>query len=277
MAVLIGLLVAASYGSGDFLGGLASRHASTLRVLLFAQITAFLGAVVIAFSVGDSVTVDAIALGIGAGLLNVTGLGCLYQGLAVGQIGQVAPVASVIGAILPVSWGLATGERPSSLALAGAGLAIVAAAVICMERGEPSGPRAGKARTLAIGAGVGFGTSFILLAYASKHPGFWPVLSARAAAVIAVGVAVTIFGSPRSSSNRSRRLAVAAGLLDVSGTALVLVAVRTGLAAIVAPVASLTPAFTVMLAWWALRERATKTQMVGLVIVLVGLVLIAVD
>ena len=121
MAVLIGLLVAASYGSGDFLGGLASRQAGTLRVLLFAQITAFLGAVVIAFSVGDSVTVDAIALGIGAGLLNVTGLGCLYQGLAVGQIGQVAPVASVIGAILPVSWGLATGERPSSLALAGAG------------------------------------------------------------------------------------------------------------------------------------------------------------
>jgi hypothetical protein len=73
VAVLIGLLVAASYGSGDFLGGLASRQASTLRVLLFAQITAFLGAVVIAFSVGDSVTVDAIALGIGAGLLNVTG------------------------------------------------------------------------------------------------------------------------------------------------------------------------------------------------------------
>ena len=42
--------------------------------------------------------------------------------------------------------------------------------------------------------------------------------------------------------------ALAAGLLDVSGTALLLVAVRTGLTAIVAPVASLTPAYTVMLA-----------------------------
>lgn len=245
-------------------------------MLLIAQITALAGAVVVAVSVGDPIALTAIFLGVGAGLLNVTGLGCLYQGLAIGQIGQVAPVAAVIGAILPVSWGLATGERPSGLSLAGAGLAIVAAAVICMERTEQPAVGARRALPLAVGAGVGFGTSFILLAYASRHPGFWPVLSARAAAVIAVGGAVAIFGSPRLTSNRPLRLAVIAGLLDVSGTALLLAAVRTGLTAVVAPVANLTPAFTVMLAWWVLRERATRTQLAGLVLALIGLIFITV-
>ena len=276
VAVLIGLFVAASFGSGDFLGGLASRHGSMLRVLWIVQVTGLIAATVVAVSVGDPISANAIALGAGAGLLNVTGLGCLYQGLAIGQIGQVAPVAAVIGAIVPVTWGLATGERPSSLALAGAGLAIVAAAVICMERTETPAVGARKALPLAVGAGSGFGTAFILLAYASRHPGFWPVISARAAAVVAVGGALVIFGSPRLTSLRPRRMAFFAGLLDATGTVLLLIAVRKGLAAVVAPVANLTPAFTVMLAWWVLRERATRVQIAGLVVGLVGLVLIAI-
>ena len=276
MAVLIGLLVAASFGSGDFLGGLASRQGNMLRVLLIAQVTGLIAAVVVAVSVGDPISANAMALGAGAGLLNVTGLGCLYQGLAIGQIGQVAPVAAVIGAIIPVTWGLATGERPSSLALVGASLAIVAAAVICMERTEKPGLGARRALPLAVIAGSGFGTAFVLLAYASRHPGFWPVVSARSAAVIAVGGAVVILAPPRLPSLRPRRIALVAGLLDACGTALLLVAIRTGLAAVVAPVANLTPAFTVMLAWWVLRERATRTQIAGLAVGLVGLVLIAV-
>ena len=49
------------------------------------------------------------ALGALGGVLNVAALGCLYQGLAVGRVGVVAPVAAVIGAVIPVVWGLTTG------------------------------------------------------------------------------------------------------------------------------------------------------------------------
>ena len=203
-------------------------------------------------------------------------LGCLFQGLAIGQIGQVAPVAAVIGAVLPVGWGLAIGERPPALALAGVGLAVLAGAMISADKDEQRAEGARAALLLAVLAGIGFGVSFILFADSSHHPGFWPVLSARVAAVAGVWLVVFLTRSPRTLSPTPRKLAASAGLLDVVTTALLIVAVRTGLTAVVAPVASLAPGFTVMHAWWYLHEKVSRLQTVGLGIALVGLSLIAV-
>jgi drug/metabolite transporter (DMT)-like permease len=275
VAILVGLLVAASFGSGDFLGGLASREGSTVTVLAIAQLTAVVGATVVALVAGGPLHGSVVLLGIGAGALNVVALGCLYQGLAIGQIGEVAPVAAVVSSLIPVGWALATGERPPPLALVGAGMAVVAAAMITLERDERHGIRVGRALLLAVAAGVGFGTSFTLFAGASHHSGFWPVLTARVAAVVCVGIAVAATRAPRSLPRRPRALAVGAGALDVLATTLLLVAVRIGLVAVVAPVAALAPAFTVLWAWWYLRERASWVQVGGLVLALSGLVLIA--
>ncbi len=276
MAVLIGLMVAASFGSGDFLGGLASRRENTLTVLAWAQLVALVGALAIALIWGGPLTANAVVLGVGAGLLNVIALGCLFQGLATGQIGQVAPIAAVIGAIIPVGWGLAVGERPSALALAGVGLAVIAGAMISADKDEQRSEGARVALLLAVLAGIGFGLSFILFADSSHHPGFWPVLSARMAAVVGVWFLLLVTRSPKRLTAPSRGLAASAGLLDVAATALLIVAVRTGLTAVVAPVASLAPGFTVMHAWWYLHEKVSRLQAVGLGIALVGLSLIAI-
>jgi drug/metabolite transporter (DMT)-like permease len=269
-------LVAASFGSGDFLGGLASRRDNTLTVLAWAQLAALGGALVITLTWGGPLTANAVLLGAGAGVLNMMALGCLFQGLAIGQIGQVAPAAAVIGAVLPVGWGLAIGERPPALALAGVVLAMLAAALISAEKDEQRAEGARAALLLAVLAGIGFGTSFILFADSSHHPGFWPVLSARVAAVVGVWLIVLVRGTPRTLATPSRRLAASAGVLDVAATTLLIVAVRTGLTAVVAPVASLAPGFTVMHAWWYLHEKVSRLQTVGLAIALVGLSLIAV-
>ena len=100
MAVLLGVLVAASFGSGDFLGGQASRRAPTLTVLLVAQGTAVTGAVIVAFAVGARVTPHDIAFGAVAGCVNIVGIGLLYQGLAVGPMGVVAPLTAVAASVL---------------------------------------------------------------------------------------------------------------------------------------------------------------------------------
>jgi len=275
VAILVGLLVAASFGSGDFLGGLASRQGSTLTVLAVAQVVALAGAVIVAFVAGGPLTAGVVWLGAGAGALNVLALGCLYQGLAIGQIGEVAPVAAVVGAVIPVAWALAAGERPAALALVGSVLAVFAGGLISLDRDERRGLRDGRALVLALAAGVGFGTSFILFAEASHHSGFWPVLTGRVAAVVGVGLVFVVAGAPRSLPSPPRWLAVGAGILDVLATALLLVAVRLGLVAVVAPVAALAPAFTVLGAWWFLHERASPVQVVGFGLALVGLVLIA--
>ncbi len=81
MAVLLGVLVAASFGSGDFLGGRASRRAPTLTVLMVAQATAVLGAIVVCVFVSARVGVHDIVFGALAGSINIVGIGLLYQGL----------------------------------------------------------------------------------------------------------------------------------------------------------------------------------------------------
>lgn len=275
VAVLVGFFVAACFGGGDFLGGLASRKSGTITVLAFAQVAAVVYAAIVAFSAGGAITASAVLLGVAAGALNVCALGCLYQGLAIGQIGEVAPVASVIGAVIPVGWGLATGERPGGITLVGVGIAVIAAGLIGLERDERKGIRVGRALVLALAAGIGFGTSFIFFADASHHSGFWPVLSARVTAMIGVWIVIIVTRSPRRLPARPRAIALGAGILDVTATTLLLVAVRLGLVAVVAPVAALAPAFTVLGAWLILHERASRVQLLGTGLALLGLVLIA--
>src|ERR1700761_978814 len=126
MGVVLGLLVAACFGSGDFLGGLASRRAKTLAVLSVAQVAALAIAIVVAFSVGGPLHAHDLEYGIGAGALNVVAIGCLYRGLAIGQMGQVAPVAAVIGAVIPVAWGVIRGESLAPAEIVGIVLAVIA-------------------------------------------------------------------------------------------------------------------------------------------------------
>jgi drug/metabolite transporter (DMT)-like permease len=277
MSLVVGLIVAASFGSGDFLGGLASRHARTLAVLAVAQLCALAGAVVVAVVAGGDPSGEDLLLGAVAGTLNVAALGCLYQGLAIGQAGLVAPVAAVLGAVIPVGWGLATGERPPVEAIVGVALAIVAGGLISLERDElGTASRSRAALLLAVAAGAGFGVSFICYGNTSDESEFWPVLAGRIGAVTAVVLLVAITRTSLALARTPAVQAVAAGVLDVAATTLLLVAIREGLFATVAPVAALAPAFTVGNAWWYLRERPSFVQSAGLVVALAGLVLIAV-
>jgi drug/metabolite transporter (DMT)-like permease len=102
------------------------------------------------------------------------------------------------------------------------------------------------------------------------------VLAARvmAAAVAAIAVLVVVRSGPLRLAPVPRRLAILAGVADVSATAFLLYGIRHDLAVVVAPIAALGPGFTVMLAWFVLREPISRPQVFGLVLALVGLALI---
>jgi drug/metabolite transporter (DMT)-like permease len=195
--------------------------------------------------------------------------------LAIGQVGQVAPIAAVVGAIVPITWGIIRGEHLPPATLVGVALAVLAGGLVSAERQERDGPLLRRGLPLALAAGLGFGTSFILFASVAHGSGFWPVLTGRVAATVGVVVAVLLLRLSPGRLAGSAHLGVGAGVLDVTASSLLLVALRHGLIAVVAPVASLAPGFTVMHAWWYLRERASRLQVVGVVLALVGLVLIA--
>jgi len=278
LAVLLGLMVAASFGSGDFLGGRTSARSSTPGVLLIVQASALVGAAIVAVSVSADVARGDVVNGAIAGSLNVVALGLLYLGLSTGRMGVVAPVTAVVAATIPVSYGLSQGERPSGLVYAGVIAAVLAGALIGVTRDEHTTEGSGRALLIAICAGVTVGSSFVFYARTSSTSGMWPIFAARVASLTLVIAFVLVMRGRRTIAfpvGNDRALTLAAGLLDVTGSTLILVAIRRDLIVSVTPVAALAPGVTVLWAWLLLHERISRIQFAGLVVALTGLALIA--
>ena len=278
MEIALGALVALAYGSGDFLGGISTKRLPTVTVLLVSQSFGLAAAVVLVVALRDAPPPAHIfVLSAASGVVLVIALGLLFRGLALGRMSIVAPLSAIGGGVLPVVWGLLRGERPSGLALAGVGVALVAAAIV--GRGAEHDPAVTISPRLELalgaGAGMGFGVVFILFAESSSGSGMWPVFIARCASVPVLAVAAVVLGhSPRMARADIAPVA-GAGLCDVGANALVVLAVRRGLLSLVAPVASLYPATTVVLARFVLHERIGRQRAGGLALGLVGLALIA--
>jgi len=278
MEIALGALVALAYGSGDFLGGFASQQLRTSTVLLGSQsvglAVAFLLVVVLRDASPDAHVYVLSAI---AGAVGVVAVALLYRGLAVGRMSVVAPVSAVGGAVLPVVWGLMRGERPSALAWVGIGLALTA--IVIVGRGAEHDPAASVTPlhelALGAGAGIGFGIVFILFSESASGSGLWPVLIARCTSVPLLIGAVIVLRQPPRVTRSGLAPVLGAGLFDVTANALIVLAIRRGLLSLVAPVASLYPATTVVLARIVLHERIGRQRAGGLALGLVGLALIA--
>src|SRR5580693_6833527 len=126
MVVLLGLAAAVLYGSGDFLGGMATRRAHVLTVLTLVETAAVIVAVAVAVVSGGPASLPGLAWGFSAGVIGGLGLIVFYVGLAAGPMSVVAPVSGLVATVLPVAVALAEGERPGVGVYAGALLCLVA-------------------------------------------------------------------------------------------------------------------------------------------------------
>src|SRR5580704_17418377 len=126
MVILLGLAAAALYGSGDFLGGMASRRAHVLTVLTLVETAGAIVALAVAAASSSPVSVAGLAWGIAAGAIGGLGLIIFYAGLAAGPMSVVAPVSGLVSTVLPVGVAIAEGERPGPAVYAGALLCLVA-------------------------------------------------------------------------------------------------------------------------------------------------------
>jgi len=220
-----------------------------------------------------------LAIGAASGVCGGIGVFLLFRGLATGRMSVVAPITAVGAAVLPVGWGLATGERPSVVVLLGVVLALAAVALVA--RSDDPDDDVPAERELAavgwaVGAGVAFGALFILLAETSDDAGWWPLVSARVAAVAALTIGAVVARQPMRPNRPAVPAIAASGVLDVTANAVYLLAVRRGLLSLVAVLSALYPAGTVLLARVVLKERLVKAQVVGLALALVGVACIAI-
>jgi drug/metabolite transporter (DMT)-like permease len=131
-----------------------------------------------------------------------------------------------------------------------------------------------RALAMAVLAGAGFGLFFICLSRAPAGGGFWPLAGARVSSLAAIAVPLLAGRGPERPVPEAVRAAALSGVLDITGNALFLLAVRSGELALVAVLSSLYPAATVLLAFGILRERLRLPQLagVGLALVAVGLI-----
>ena len=125
MAYLLALSSAALYGAADFLGGLASRRANTLAIVVTSQ-GCGLTLLVLSLPLLPEATPTArdLVWGGAAGLAGGTGVTLLYRALAVGRMAVVAPTTAVCAVMIPVVTGVLLGERLVPLTILGVALAI---------------------------------------------------------------------------------------------------------------------------------------------------------
>ena len=278
MAILLGLFAALAWGTGDFTGGMASRKAPETAVVLGTESVGLVLLLGCAFFVGGSPTARDLTFGAIAGLLGVAGLVLLYRGLAQGRASVVAPLSAVGACVLQVVWGLASGEDPGVLALIGILLAIVSIGVVAGSAAEPADSSTLSRRQeiqCGLGAAMGFGLYLILISETSHGAGLWTAVAARTAPVVVLLVVLSLWRRPMTVPREAFALVTISGVTDAGANALLVVAVRTGLLSIVAPVANLFPAVTVILARALGHEKIGRLRLAGLMMAVASLVLIS--
>jgi drug/metabolite transporter (DMT)-like permease len=275
IALILAAATAAVWGTADFCGGKASQRAPALAVSLFSKLA---GLPVLAVGVavaGGAPTAAGLAWGALAGLFGMAGVILLYRGLASGAMTIVAPVTAVTSALVPFGIGVAVDGAPRPVAMAGA---VCAVAAIALVSAGPGGGRASMRPAvigIALAAGAGFGLFMALLSRAGDDAGLWPLASAQVAALAMGALLLRRAGTSPWPSGTTLRWAAVAGALDFSANMLYLFATRSGALSIVAPVSSLYPASTVLLALAFDRERVRPLQLAGLGLAATALVLVA--
>ena len=282
VGIVLGLTAALVYGASDFLGGAASKRVSAAWVLLVSQSTGLVLTVLVVLSDTRShPSVAALRAGAVAGVLGVAALGLLYTALAIGPMVVIAPMAAVMGALVPFTWGLLRGERLSGPSVAGVVLAVVAVVLVSLHprdetAAEPVTPRRFPLGVpLAVVAGITLGVVAVLVADTRSATGMWPLVAWRCASLPLVAGAVLVLRPMPRPDRRILLIGAGVGLLEVVGNASFIVAARHGLLALVGVLASLYPVSTVVLARIRYQERLVRLQLFGLVLAVTGIALIA--
>jgi drug/metabolite transporter (DMT)-like permease len=103
---------------------------------------------------------------------------------------------------------------------------------------------------------------------------FWPLVGARVASITALTLGVTVMRGQLVPGRNGLGVVALAGVFDAGGNALFALAAQAGRLDVAGVLSSLYPASTVALAWLILKERITRTQLVGIVAALIAIVLI---
>lgn len=264
--VLLALSSALVYGSADFSGGVATRRAHQFQVLALASFASviFMGTFMI---IGRETlpSVKSIGWASSAGIAGALGIVVFYRALSLGNMAIVAPIAGVIGAILPVLFSIVTEGFPRTSQLLGFIIAALGIWFVTRTSSQSEQVNCSKGIFLAVLSGLGFGSFFILIAQVESGSLFASLTIQKSASAC---IALLLLMSRRLSFPplQSNPVAFLAGILDAGANALYLFAKQFTRLDVAAVLSSLYPAATVILACVLLKERISRLQWAGVIL-----------
>jgi drug/metabolite transporter (DMT)-like permease len=273
--VLLALGASLAWGFADFVGPWQGRTLGALRVLLWSELAGGLGVAIVVAARHRGPHSGEILLAIPAAISGTLGIFAYYRGMAIGAMAVVAPIAGA-SAIVPVVFGIATGDRPGLWQYVGVACAIAGVVFASQEHQTGAERQVAAGVGLALLAAVGFGFYFPAMHAAGSADPYWSTLLFRACAILVVAAAVAIKRPALRLSGWKVAVVAGVGLGDAAGNAMFAGSADAGgLVSLSSVLASLYPIVTVLLAAVVLRERVSLAQRMGVVLTLAGVALIA--
>ena len=277
LSILYGIASAATWGAGDFAGGLASRKLGAYRAVMYADFFGLLLVGIAFVFYRESIpSLSVLVTSAIAGVLGSVGLLILYYSLTQGQMSIAAPVSALFAAVLPVVVGAITEGLPKPLQFIGFAIALTSVWLIS------SGNQTERFRLkhladlrLPILAGIGFGSYFVFIHYAVQGTSaiLWPMIASRMAGTLLLFIVVLFRREPFAVARDAWGVVALNATLDLLGNFFYILASHAGRLDIAAVLSSLYPGSTVLLAWFFLKERIAPTQWIGIAAALLAIVL----
>ncbi len=274
LALLLALGSAVVWGTADFAGGSLTKRLPSFAVTVVSQAA---GAVIlfVVVAIRGDVGLRPFLLGLLAGAGGGVGLAAFYKALSLGTMSVVSPLVAC-GTVVPFGLAVATGERPSALAVVGAVAALAGAVLASVEEHRAPTADRGRAVLLAILAAVALGFFIYFLGLGSREGDALSTLAGARIGSLAILVSLALALRAPLRIPRPSLLAVAGvGLADVAANVLFAFASGHGLLSLVSVLGSLFPVVTVVLAHVLLGERLTRMQKLGVGVALAGVATIA--
>lgn len=273
MAAVLALVSALMWGTADFLGGVTARRRSAVAIYLGSQAFGFVLLLIVVLIRGDwHAPLGYLWWGVGLGVTGLISMVAFYRALALGPMGLVSPLVAV-AVVIPVIVGIASGEVPSAMEIAGIAIAFIG--VLLASGPELTGAESMKPLVYTGVAALGFGLLYVGMAKGSETSPSMTMLTYRVTSMV---ILIAVFMAVRNTGGLTKAdlpVLAAIGILDASANLLFGIASTLGMLSTTSVLSSLYPIATAVLAAVILRERLRPIQYAGVTVAMIGVILLS--
>lgn len=214
LTVVLGLAGALVYGAADFLGGLASRRISALRVTAMGALSGVALLAVGSLLIPGRWSWEAVLWGGISGITGAAAIALLYACLAIGPMSILSPLTAVTSAIVPLTWGLISGTELGVIAYPAFGLALIAVVLVGFVPSKEAVRPTLTGLLMAIASGTLIGAFYILIDQTPDDSGLLPLVvnrSVSASIMLTLIVVLAVIAAARHVRATDAPLAVLDG------------------------------------------------------------------